>query len=144
SIWRLSRNHDWSNMLISFSHEHLKRLANKTGETTHLAVREGKQAFFIDHCASPNQIIVVTGQTGEFVPLHSTAHGKALLADCGVSELKAIFGSAALQIYTPRTVPTIAQLARACAKIRTDGYAVDDQEHVEGARCLAAPVRDKD
>src|SRR5215831_7146867 len=37
SIWRLSRNQDWSKMLISFSHDHLKRLALKTGETTHLA-----------------------------------------------------------------------------------------------------------
>lgn len=144
SIWRISRNNDWSNMLISFSHEHLKRLAAKTSETTHLAIREGKQAFFIDHCASSNQIVQVTGQTGEFVPLHSTAHGKALLADCGVPELKAIFGPSALQVYTPRTVSSIAQLARVCAKIRADGYVVDDQEHVEGVRCLAAPVRDKD
>src|SRR6202011_4774716 len=29
SIWRLSRNHDWSKMLIGFSHDHLKRLAQK-------------------------------------------------------------------------------------------------------------------
>jgi IclR family acetate operon transcriptional repressor len=144
SIWRLSRNHDWSNMLISFSHDHLKRLATKTGETTHLAVREGRQAFFIDHYASTNQIIVVCGQTGEFVPLHSTAHGKALLADCGASELRTIFGSPALQVYTPRTLASVSQLARACAKIKADGYAVDDQEYVEGVRCLAAPVRDKD
>jgi len=144
SIWRLSRNQDWSKTLISFSHDHLKRLALKTGETTHLAVREGRQAFFIDHCASPSQIILVSGQTGEFVPLHSTAHGKALLADCGVAELKAIFGSANLQVYTPRTVASVAQLARNCVKIRDDGYAVDDQEYVEGVRCLAAPVRDQD
>jgi IclR family transcriptional regulator, acetate operon repressor len=144
SIWRLSRNHDWSNMLITFSHEHLKRLANQTGETTHLAVREGKQAFFVDHYASTNQLIVVSGQTGEFVPLYCTAHGKALLADCGVPELKAIFGSTPLQAYTPRTVVTLTQLAKACAKIQADGYAVDDQEYVEGVRCMAAPVRDRD
>jgi len=144
SIWRLSRNQDWSKTLISFSHDHLKRLALKTGETTHLAVREGNQAFFIDHCASPNQIILVSGQTGEFVPLHSTAHGKALLADYGTAELKAIFGASGLQTYTPRTVATISQLARSCAKIKADGYAVDDQEYVEGVRCLAAPVRDQD
>src|SRR6187455_2412291 len=43
SIWRLSRNYDWGRMLITFCHEHLKKLALKTGETTHLAVREGKQ-----------------------------------------------------------------------------------------------------
>src|SRR5439155_1851529 len=35
SIWRLSRKYDWSNVLITFSHEYLKALAEKTGETTH-------------------------------------------------------------------------------------------------------------
>lgn len=144
SIWRLSRQCDWSSMLISISHEHLKTLALRTGETTHLAVREGKQAFFIDHYASTNQIIVISGQTGEFVPLYCTAHGKALLADYGIAELKALFGPAALQVYTARTISTLSQLAKCCAKIKADGYVLDDQEYMEGVRCLAAPIRDKD
>jgi IclR family acetate operon transcriptional repressor len=144
SIWRLSRQCDWSNMLISLSHEHLKALAIRTGETTHLAVREGKQAFFIDHHASTNRMIVVTGQTGEFVPLYCTAHGKALLADFGVSELKAIFGSKPLQAYTKRTIVSMTQLAKACAQIKSEGFAFDDEEMVEGVRCLAAPIRDRD
>src|SRR5579871_6136379 len=104
SIWRLSRKHDWSNVLITFSREHLKRLAVRTGETTHLALREGRQAFFIDHYHSSSQILVISGQTGEFVPLYCTAHGKALLVDCGMSELKTIFGAGTLQGHTPRTI----------------------------------------
>jgi len=112
SIWRLSRKHDWSNVLITFSHEHLKRLAVRTGETTHLAMREGRQAFFIDHFHSSRQIIVISGQTGEFVPLHCTAHGKALLLDCEAADLKSIFGTGPLQSYTSRTIVSIKQLAR--------------------------------
>src|SRR6267142_1665889 len=42
SIWRLSRQCDWSNVLITLGHDSLKRLAMQTGETTHLAVREGR------------------------------------------------------------------------------------------------------
>jgi IclR family transcriptional regulator, acetate operon repressor len=144
SIWRLSRKHDWSNVLITFSHEHLRRLAVRTGETTHLALREGRQAFFVDHYHSTRQIIAISGQTGEFVPLHCTAHGKALLADCELSDLKSIFGAAPLQAYTNRTITSIKALARECAISRQQGYVLDDCEYVEGARCLAAPVRDKD
>src|SRR6185312_13761548 len=81
SIWRLSRQYDWSNMLITVSHGHLKKLASVTNETAHLAVREGRQALFINH-ATANHMIAVAGQTGESVPLYCTAHGKALLADC--------------------------------------------------------------
>jgi IclR family acetate operon transcriptional repressor len=64
SIWRLSRQCDWGNMLITLCHDYVKLLAVKTGETTHLAVREGRQTLFIDHHASTNQMIVVSGQTG--------------------------------------------------------------------------------
>ena len=120
SIWRLSRSHDWSDMLITFSHEHLKKLAIRTGETTHLAVREGKQAFFIDHYAATRQLIVVSGQVGEFVPLYCTAHGKALLADFGSEELKAILGPGPYQGYTPTTITTLKQLASECARIKAD------------------------
>jgi DNA-binding IclR family transcriptional regulator len=144
SIWRLSRKHDWSNVLITFSHDHLKKLAVRTGETTHLALREGRQAFFVDHCHSSSQIIVISGQTGEFVPLYCTAHGKALLADCEAPELKSIFGGGPLQPYTPSTIVSIKHLARECARVKAQGFVLDDEEYVEGVRCLAAPVRDKD
>ncbi len=144
SIWRLSRQCDWSNMLITLGHEHLKALATKTGETAHLAIREGKQALFVDHHTSANRIISVSGQTGEFVPLYCTAHGKALLADFGPAELKTIFGNIVFQPHTPRTHKNIEELAVACAKIKADGYAVDDVEFQEEVRCLAAPIRDQD
>ena len=144
SIWRLSQKYNWSKALVSLCHERLKALAEATGETTHLAVREGKQALFIDHCASTKQIVVVTGQAGEFAPLYCTAHGKALLADFGIAELKAIFGARQFQRFTPKTIVSIDQLARACARIRADGFALDDGEFRPEVRCLAAPIRDKD
>src|ERR671926_689815 len=40
SLWRLSHEYDWGNMLVKVSHEQVKRLANETNETAHLAVRE--------------------------------------------------------------------------------------------------------
>lgn len=144
SIWRLSRKYDWSGMLISVGHEQVKRLADLTGETSHLAVREGRQAFFIDHHAPTKQSLVVPGQTGGFVPLYCSAHGKALLADFGVEQLKALFGPGPLERHTPRTIVSLAQLAANCARIRAAAHAIDDAELVPEVRCLAAPIRDRD
>src|SRR6266481_2021200 len=93
ALWRLSHRYDWGTMLIRVSQEHLKQLSKQTNETAHLAVREGKHALFIDH-ATANHVIAISGQTGEMVPLHCTAHGKALLADLGYEELERLFGSA--------------------------------------------------
>jgi IclR family transcriptional regulator, acetate operon repressor len=143
SIWRLSRQYDWSNMLIQVSHEPLKQLAAETNETAHLAVREGKQALFIDHVAS-SRMIAVAGQVGELVPLYCTAHGKALLADFDRQQLTAIFGTAPLRAYTAQTITSIGDLAEACAQIKEQGYATDDGEFMEGIRCVAAPIHTHD
>jgi len=89
-------------------------------------------------------VIAVSGQTGEMVPLHCTAHGKALLADCEAADLKTIFGSAQLRNYTKQTTRTLAQLADTCAQIRARGYATDDGEFQQGVRCSAAPIRAHD
>ena len=140
SLWRLSHQYNWSNMLIRVSREHLKSMASQINETAHLAVREGKNALFIDHAAA-NNVISISGQTGELVPLYCTAHGKALLADCDKSELKIMFGSGPLRSFTAKTITTIERLDQTCAQIKAAGFAIDDAEYVEGTRCVAAPIR---
>jgi len=39
SVWRLWHEYDWSKMLVTVAHEHVKALATQTSETAHLAVR---------------------------------------------------------------------------------------------------------
>jgi IclR family acetate operon transcriptional repressor len=140
AMWTLSRQYDWSNMLVRVAHQELKALANGLNETAHLAIREGKNALFIDSVHA-RHVIVVAGQTGELVPLYATAHGKALLADADERELKAIFGAGQLQKFTKTTIRTLPALAKECVTIRQRGYAVDEAEYMEGMRCVASAIR---
>jgi IclR family acetate operon transcriptional repressor len=143
AIWRLSREYDWSRTLISICRGPLQALANAAGETAHLAIREAREVFFIDHHASEAQGVIVAGQTGRLMPLHCTAHGKALLADFGLTELKALFGKTPLRRYTAQTIGSLPDLATACAQVRTDGYATDAGEFLPDVRCVAVPLRDR-
>ena len=120
TAWRLSRRYG-RNVLALFFHQHLRDLATKLGETSHFAVREGGQVFFVDHHTPTGQVISVAGQTGEFAPLHCTAHGKALLADFDRKALKILFGRASLRAYTRNTITSLTTLGRACGRVRTDG-----------------------
>lgn len=143
SVWRLSRQYDWSRMLATVAHDQLKALAVDTNETAHLAVREGKRALFIDHVTS-SHIIAISGQTGELVPLYCTSHGKALLSDLEERDLINLFGGKSLKAFTRNTIQSVRSLARECETIRARGFAVDDAEYMEGLRCIAAPIRDRD
>ena len=116
SIWRLSRKYG-RNVLIAFCREHLRTLSSTTAETAHLAVRDGAKALFIDCHVATGQVLTVSGQTGELVPLYATAHGKALLVDLDFQELETLLGSGPLHAYTRRTSTSIGDLARTCGRI---------------------------
>ena len=143
SVWRLSQQYDWSKMLVTVAHEHLKVLAAETNETAHLAVREGRKALFIDHVTSKH-VVAVSGQTGEFVPLHCTSHGKALLSDFQQRDLAKLLGGKPLKAYTKNSIQCIRALAKECEAIRARGFATDDAEYLEGVCCIAAPIRNRD
>ena len=127
-------------VLATFFHQFLRDLTATLGETSHFVVLEGRHAFFIDHHTPTGQVISVAGQTGEFAPLHCTAHGKALLADFDLDSLKSLFGQAPLHVYTRNTITTLTRLARVCGRVRTDGFAIDDGEYIEEVRCVASPI----
>ena len=143
SVWRLSRKYG-RNVLIAFCREHLRALSSHTSETAHLAVRDGAKALFIDCQVATGQVLTVSGQTGELVPLYATAHGKALLVDLDLQELETALGPGPIHAYTRRTITDVAELARVCGRIDRRGYATDDGEFVDGLRCVAAPIRDQD
>jgi IclR family transcriptional regulator, acetate operon repressor len=143
TAWRLSRRYGRT-VLGTFFHHYLQDLSATLGETSHFAVREGVEVFFIDHHIPVGQVVSVAGQTGEFAPLHCTAHGKALLADCDLATLRELFGRAPLRTYTRTTVKSLTRLALVCAQARADGFALDEGEYLEEVRCVAAPIRDPD
>ena len=141
SAWRLSRRYGRT-VMGTFFHHYLEDLSARLGETSHFAVREGVEVFFIDHHIPVGQMVSVAGQTGEFAPLHCTAHGKALLSDCDLPALRALLGRAALKGYTRTTLRSLTRLAQVVAQVRVEGFALDEGEYLDEVRCVAAPIRD--
>ena len=141
AVWRLANRFQWSRGLTQIAREQVAALAAKTGETTHLVVQEGRQAVFVDQELTA-QPIGVSGSSGRCEPLHCTAVGKALIADCDEQALAELFGDTPLVVPARRSLRTLAELAKECQRIRKRGYSMDNEEFHEGVRCLAAPIRD--
>src|SRR3972149_12241970 len=53
-----------------------------------------------------------------------------------------MLGRNAFERKTARTITTPADFRRELARIRATGFAIDNEEHIEGIRCIATPVRD--
>jgi DNA-binding IclR family transcriptional regulator len=84
-----------------------------------------------------------TKSVGERVPLHASSVGKALLAWQETADLQAYLLSMELRRSSPRTITTRAKLSAELSKVRSQGYAIDDEECRIGWRCVGAPIFDQ-
>jgi IclR family transcriptional regulator, KDG regulon repressor len=119
----------------------LRELNRQTQETVHLAILQGDQALSIEKFDSP-QPVGLDARLGNAMPLHCTGVGKSLLAYQDEGMLQRIAQSPGLQRFTAHTLTSLPELRRELARIREQGYAVDNEEIVDGLRCVAAPIFD--
>lgn len=120
---------------------HLRALVNETGESAHIAVRDGARAVFVGQEIA-TAILRVATTIGSSEPAYCTAVGKSLLCELAGSDLVALFTDNGLVRYTNQTITNPDELRAELARTRARGYAVDDEELHPNVRCLAAPVRD--
>src|SRR5947209_626872 len=114
-----------------------------TQETVNLAVLDQGTVLYVEVIESPHEFRL-SSRVGTRRSLHVTALGKALAAFLPAELRESILGSIAFQPATPRTIGNLVQFRQELDKIRRQGYAVDDEEAVQGARCVSAPILNSD
>jgi IclR family acetate operon transcriptional repressor len=117
----------------------LRDLNQRTQETVHLAILQEGRAITIEKFGSP-QPVGLDARLGSVMPLHATGVGKTLLAYHSDELLSQVAQSLGLPRVTAHTLTTLPQLRRELERIRAQGYAFDQEEAVEGLRCVAGPV----
>lgn len=118
----------------------LMSLREQTGETVDLSILDHGGVVCVNFLES-QKVHRITSGIGLRKPAHCTAEGKALIAFQPPAELGRIV-ALGLERRTPRTITTAAALGEELARIRSRGYAIDDEEYELGVRSIAAPIRD--
>jgi IclR family transcriptional regulator, acetate operon repressor len=126
--------------ILDFARPVMQRLMRETGETVNLAVEVEGEALYLTQVEC-EQIMRAFSKPGTRVPMHSSAVGKALLAELPTSRVSAIVGQHGLPKITERTITQPAALDADLKAVRNRGYAIDDAEHAVGLRCIAAAIR---
>lgn len=118
--------------------EVLQALVTQTGETAHFAQLEGGQVVYLAKHDSPHPIRM-NSYVGWRGPVYATAVGKVLLAPKTAAEVRSLL-PAKLEKFTDKTIASKARLQDELARIAQQGYAVDDEELIDGLRCVAVAV----
>ncbi|MFJ2159336.1 IclR family transcriptional regulator C-terminal domain-containing protein [Streptomyces sp. NPDC087856] len=114
---------------------HLTALAARIHEPASLAILVGDDVQYTARVAT-SRVMSVNIAVGTRLPAYATALGRVLLADAPAREHE-------LRALTPRTLTDPAALAAALETVRTQGYALVDEELEAGLRSIAVPVRDR-
>jgi DNA-binding IclR family transcriptional regulator len=119
----------------------IEELAQRSGETTHLAIFTGNEVTVVAKSAGSGAF-QLQERHGGIRPGHATALGKVLLAASTRAEVEHYLGRHGLPALTDRTITDSGRLYRELDNVRAAGIAFDDCEFDAEVRCLAVPVHD--
>jgi len=118
----------------------LQALADETDELVQLAVVEDGEVLFVAKAEGPGRHIRMLPLVGLVAPAHATAAGKICLAHLPEAKARAVLARQGLPRLTPRTITSRGKLLAQLREARARGYAIVDEELVEGGRAAAAPI----
>lgn len=121
---------------------HIDSLAERIGETIHLAQLENGQVLYIDkrNSVAPVEMSSYPGKVG---PAYCTGVGKAMLAFLDEPMRSLALEQQAYFAYTPNTLTSPSRLRRELELIRNRGLALDREEHEPGIICIACPIQSR-
>lgn len=120
---------------------YFRRLSAQVGETVHLSVLQKTSVVYLDK-VEPNRRVWMSSKVGASNPVYCTAMGKAMLAFQPAVILEQIVSKIRFARYTRKTLRTREALLKALERVRSCGYAIDDEEFELGVRCVGAPIFD--
>ena len=123
----------------SYARPVLKKLAQDTGESCHLAMLNGDKSMLVEVADSPHPVRIAA-RPGTLVELHCSATGKIFLAFI-IPEPQTFCKTLNLSPHTPNTDSTPGAVLASIEQTRKQGYAIDEEEYVPGVSCIAAPVK---
>lgn len=120
--------------------EEVEDLAQKTGELAQFATYEHGRAVYIYKFGGENAVQTASSP-GHREYLHCISLGKSILAYMPEEQVDEIIDQHGMPAYTDGTITDREELRDELETIREQGYAFDEEEKIEGIRCVSAPVR---
>ena len=117
----------------------IEQLADTTGEAVWLVTEEHGRGVYLDY-ALGQQAVQTYARIGTRSPLHLTASGKSILAHLSEERVREIVDSHGLEQRTERSITSLDELLTELDATRNRGYAVNDQEAIQGTRAVGTGI----
>ena len=117
----------------------IHELVDKLQETVHMVINDRDEVVYIEKLEGQGALRMYS-MIGKRAPLHCTGVGKAMFAFFDEARIDRILQNTELKKFTEYTLDSPAAIKEDLARIRQQGYAIDDEEIEIGLKCVAAPI----
>jgi IclR family pca regulon transcriptional regulator len=118
----------------------LEEMSETLGEASSVAVLDDGAVVYVGRAAT-KRIMSVNLGVGSRLPAYCTALGRVLLASLNEEQVSSELSKVDFIQHTKYTVTSRKRLEEILAGVRTDGFALNDQELEIGLRSIAVPVK---
>ena len=119
----------------------LSSLSEQIGETCNIAVPDGTEMIYFDR-AETHWPVRVQLQIGSRVPVFATAGGKMYLSSLPRTKRESLVSQVKLVSYTSNTIMDAQRLNAELDATAKRGFALDNEEYIDGMVALAVPIID--
>lgn len=127
--------------LLGAARPYLDALAAESQEAVHLVERDGNSVVYLYKAEPFRQLVRMGSHTGLRNPMYCTGVGKSILALLPEAEVEKLWQTEPITAFSPNTITDLEAMHRELALTRSRGYALDNEEHEPGVRCVAVAIR---
>ncbi|HEU4751294.1 MAG TPA: IclR family transcriptional regulator C-terminal domain-containing protein [Acidimicrobiia bacterium] len=128
--------------VVELAQQPMEKLVEAVKESSSMAVLDGEDIVYVARVPT-KRIMTIALAIGSRLPAYPTSMGRVLLAGMPAVALDEYVGRARFEELTSRTLTDRQEFRATIEQVRTDGYALVDQELEEGVRSIAAPIRNE-
>ncbi|WP_238545115.1 IclR family transcriptional regulator [Geomicrobium sp. JCM 19039] len=141
AVWELGITLYDSFHVSDIIHPSLKKLCDRTGESTFLTVLDQQEAVTFDAVEADNTVKFSVA-IGDRAPLYAGASYRSILAYMPDAFIQSILGQELVQ-YTESTMTSRDEIERDLYRIREKGYALSYGEYTRDVVAVAVPIFNK-
>lgn len=128
--------------VVELAQPSMERLVDDVHESSSMSVLDGEEIVYVARIPT-TRIMTIALALGSRLPAYPTSMGRVLLSGLGDDELDEYISGTRFEKLTPHTVTDRRRFRSIVVKVRTDGFALVDQELEEGVRSIAAPIQNR-
>lgn len=123
---------------------YLRALVGEVSEAASIGVLDGADIVYVERVHAGLARLGVDITIGSRIPAYYTAIGHCILSHLPKPEVKRILSLRERVRLTPKTATKLSEIERRLEFVRTQGYALSDQDAAPMLRVIAAPILDND